>query len=122
MEGSKARVLRRKRRKMGLRKRIRGTPERPRLAVFRSAKHIYVQIIDDEAGITLCSASSRAKDLRDQVGSGGNVAGAKIVGSALAERAKEKSITTVCFDRNGYRFHGRVKGLADAAREGGLVF
>ena len=90
--------------------------------MFRTAKHIYAQIIDDEGGITLCEASTRGRDLRGEVKYGGNVAAAKLVGAALARRALAKDITTVCFDRNGYRFHGRVKGLAEAAREAGLRF
>jgi large subunit ribosomal protein L18 len=85
-------------------------------------KHIYAQIIDDDSAATLCEASSRSKDLRDQIAYGGNKEAAKIVGAALAERAKARNIETVCFDRNGYRFHGRLKELADAAREGGLKF
>jgi large subunit ribosomal protein L18 len=122
MEGCKAKVQRRFRRKRGIRKRVSGTRERPRLTVFRSSKHIYAQLIDDDGGLTLCEASTRSKDLREQIGNGGNKAAAKIVGTALAERAKAKSIGEVCFDRNGYRFHGRIKALADAAREAGLVF
>ncbi len=122
MEGCVSKVGRRIRRKRGIRKRVRGTAERPRLTVFRSAKHIYAQLINDESGATICSASTRGKDLRDQCGNGGNVAAAKVVGTALAELAKGKNVETVCFDRNGYRFHGRVKGLADAAREAGLKF
>ncbi len=116
------RVARRKRRKQGIRKRLYGTGEKPRLTVFRSAKHIYAQIIDDERGVTLCEASTRDKALREKIGYGGNIAAAKTVGATLAERAKEKNIETVCFDRNGYRFHGRIKGLADMAREAGLKF
>jgi len=115
-------VTRRSRRKRGLKKRIRGTSECPRLSVFRSGLHIYAQIIDDEAGVTLCSASTRAKALRGSVEKGGNKAAAKVVGTALAEQAKAKNIEAVCFDRNGYKYHGRVKELADAAREGGLKF
>lgn len=113
---------RRTRRKAGLRKRIRGDEQRPRLTVFRSAKHIYAQLIDDSTGKTICSASTRAKDLRDQVDNGGNKAAAKVVGTAIAEKAKGKQIELICFDRNGYRFHGRIKELADAAREAGLKF
>jgi large subunit ribosomal protein L18 len=90
--------------------------------VFRSLKHIYAQIIDDGRGVTLCEASTRSKQLRDKITKGGDIGAAKIVGSALAERAKEKGIVRVSFDRNGYRFHGRIKGLADGAREGGLSF
>lgn len=99
-----------------------GTAARPRLTVFRSHKHIYAQLIDDERGVTLCSASTQSKALRGQVKYGGNTAAAKMVGAALAEQAKAKKIVEVCFDRNGYRYHGRLKGLADAAREAGLKF
>jgi large subunit ribosomal protein L18 len=102
-----------------IRQRIRGTPERPRLAVFRSLAHIYAQIIDDLAGRTLVSASSKEKN---STINGGNVAGAKEVGRLLAQRALEKGIRKVVFDRGGYLYHGRVKALADAAREGGLEF
>lgn len=122
MEGNIARNKRRKRRRRGLRKTIRGTPERPRLAVFRSAKHIYAQIIDDFGGITLCEASTRGKELRDEIQNGGNILAAKMVGKALAERALAKDVKSVCFDRGGFRFHGRLKALADAAREAGLGF
>ena len=113
---------RRNRRKIGLQRRIRGTSERPRLTVFRSLEHIYAQIIDDAAGVTICSASTRDKDLRTQVKAGGNREAAKVVGVALAQRAQAKKISAVCFDRNGYKYHGRLKALADAAREGGLKF
>ena len=122
MEGCKAKVGRRQRRKKGLRKRIRGTGDRPRFSVFRSAKHIYAQIINDETGSTLCEASTRSKELNGELTQSGNVAAAKVVGALLAQRAKTKDIEAVCFDRNGFRFHGRLKGLADAAREGGLKF
>jgi len=115
-------MMRRRRRKRGIRKGLRGTSECPRLTVFRSDKHIYAQVIDDDRGATVCEASTRSKDLRDRISYGGNIAAAKVVGAALAEKAKAKGITAVCFDRNGYRFHGRVKGLADAAREAGLEF
>ena len=101
-----------------LRRRVQGTPERPRLAVFRSLNHIYAQVIDDDQGHTLVSASSLEKNRA----SGGNVAGAKSIGKLVAERAKEKGIKSVVFDRGGYLYHGRVKALADAAREGGLEF
>ncbi len=103
-----------------IRQRVAGSPERPRLAVFRSLKHISAQVIDDRAGHTLASASSSEK--KAGVASGGNVAGAKDVGRLLAERAKEKGITKVVFDRGGYLYHGRVKALADAARAAGLEF
>ena len=102
-----------------IRKHTAGTQERPRLAVFRSLNHIYAQVIDDDQGHTLAAAASTEKDLR---GKGGNVAGAKMIGKTVAQRAKEKGITKVVFDRGGYLYHGRVKALADAAREAGLEF
>jgi large subunit ribosomal protein L18 len=102
-----------------IRRKVAGSTERPRLAVFRSVKHIYAQVIDDSVGHTLAAASSSEKS---GIKSGGNVAGAKAVGKLLAERAKEKGVKSVVFDRGGYLYHGRVKALADAAREGGLVF
>jgi large subunit ribosomal protein L18 len=102
-----------------IRKKIHGTPERPRLAVFRSLRHIYAQIIDDRAGRTLAAASS---DEKGGEFNGGNIAGAKEVGRRIAERAKTAGINTVVFDRGGYLYHGRVKALAEAAREGGLEF
>jgi large subunit ribosomal protein L18 len=102
-----------------IRKSLRGTPERPRLAVYRSIAHIYAQIIDDRKGVTIVAASSNDKGSK---ANGGNVAGAREVGRAVAERAKEKGITKVVFDRGGYLYHGRVKALADAAREAGLEF
>ena len=102
-----------------IRRKISGTTERPRLAVFRSLKHIYAQVIDDTAGRTLASASSGEKGATFD---GGNIAGAKEVGRMVAERAKEKGIKNVVFDRGGYQYHGRVKALADAAREAGLEF
>ena len=101
-----------------IRSRVSGTPVRPRLAVFRSLKHIYAQVIDDGKGHTVVAASSNEKN----GGNGGNVAGAKAVGKLVAERAKEKGIQAVVFDRGGYLYHGRVKALADAAREAGLQF
>jgi large subunit ribosomal protein L18 len=102
-----------------IRRKLAGTPERPRLAVFRSVAHIYAQVIDDTAGRTLAAASSVDKDARTN---GGNVAAAKAIGKLVAQRAKEKGIASVVFDRGGYRYHGRVKALADAAREAGLEF
>lgn len=102
-----------------IRSRVTGTPERPRLAVFRSLNHIYAQVIDDQQGHTLVAAGSNEKELR---GKGGNIEGAKTIGKRVAERAKEKGITRVVFDRGGYLYHGRVKALADAAREAGLEF
>lgn len=116
------RAIRRKRR---TRLKIRGTSERPRLSVFRSNKHIYVQIIDDSKGITLATASTRGKTLVKSFkkkGSGGNIDAAKQVGADIAKKAKDAGVERVVFDRGSYLFHGRVKALADAAREGGLVF
>jgi|ERR1700678_3594564 large subunit ribosomal protein L18 len=101
-----------------IRRRVKGTTERPRLAVFRSVKHIYAQLIDDLNGTTLVAASSNEKSSPN----GGNVAGAKSVGKTVAERAKDKGIKSVVFDRGGYLYHGRVKALAEAAREAGLEF
>jgi large subunit ribosomal protein L18 len=110
----------RKRIHLRIRKRLRGTPERPRLSVFRSLNHIYAQIVDDQAGRTLVAASSVEKN--SPAKSGGNVAGAKAIGALIAQRAREAGITKVVFDRGGYLYHGRVKALAEAAREGGLEF
>ena len=103
-----------------IRRKVAGTGERPRLAIYRSLNHIYAQIIDDESGRTIASASTTEKDLRG--GTGGNIEAAQRVGRAIAERATAKGITSVVFDRGGYRYHGRVKALADGAREGGLQF
>lgn len=105
-----------------LRKRVAGTPECPRLCVFRSLKHIYTQIIDDEAGKTLLAASSLDKSLSDSLKSGGDQEAAKNVGKLIAEKALAKGITAVVFDRGGHIFQGRVKAFADAAREAGLKF
>jgi len=109
----------RKKRHKRVRSKITGTQERPRLNVFRSEKHIYAQIIDDTKGVTLCSASSLEKDFG---GSGSNKEGAKKVGKKVAERAVKNGIENVVFDRGGYIYHGRIKELAEAAREGGLKF
>ena len=103
-----------------IRNKIAGTTERPRLAIFRSVNHIYAQVIDDTKGVTLVSASSTEPDLRGQPG--GNIAAAKEIGKLIAERAKEKGINRVVFDRGGYIYHGRVRNLAEAAREAGLEF
>ena len=105
-----------------LRKRLAGTPSCPRLSVFRSLKHIYAQIIDDEAGHTLVSASTLDKSLSDSLKNAADQEAAKVVGRLIAERAIAKGITTVVFDRGGHLFQGRVKALADAAREAGLKF
>jgi large subunit ribosomal protein L18 len=104
-----------------IRKKLQGTAERPRLNVYRSLNHIYVQVIDDLNGKTLVSASS-AEGKKEDRRTGGNVASAKALGKAIAERAKAKGVTKVVFDRGGYIYHGRVKALADAAREAGLQF
>ncbi len=115
-------VKRRLKVKRRIRKKIHGTPERPRLSVFRSNKHIYAQIIDDEAGHTLVAASTRSKELADQLEGKTKAEQARLVGKLLAEKAVKANITQVVFDRNGYKYHGRVKALADGAREGGLKF
>jgi len=109
----------RQKRHMRVRNHIHGTAQRPRLNVFRSLAHIYVQIIDDEKGVTLTAASSVEKGFE---GSGGNIEGAKKVGAAIAKKALDKGITEVVFDRGGYIYHGRIKALAEAAREAGLKF
>ena len=116
------RVFGRFRRKKRIRLKIKGTPERPRLSVFRSARHIYAQIIDDNGGGTLVCASSLDKDLAKKLKTGGNKDGAKQVGALLAKRAKDAGIKKVVFDRGGYLYHGRVQALAESAREGGLEF
>ncbi|PYP86923.1 MAG: 50S ribosomal protein L18 [Blastocatellia bacterium AA13] len=103
-----------------IRAKIKGSPERPRLAVFRSVKHIYVQVIDDSRGVTLISASTTEPTFKGR--DGGNAATAKEIGKLIAERAKEKGITQVVFDRGGYIYHGRIRNLAEAAREAGLSF
>ncbi len=116
---------RRDRIKLRLRKRITGTPERPRLSVFRSVAHIYVQVIDDRTGTTIASASSVEPTLKAALGDGargGNSKGAEAIGKAIAERLKAKGITKVVFDRNGFLYHGRIKAVADAARSAGLEF
>ena len=110
------------RRHARLRKRISGTPELPRLVVTRSNRHMVAQIIDDTKGVTLASASSLEKDLRGTLKNGANIEAAKVVGASIAARLKELGVTAVVFDRNGYVYHGRVKALADSAREAGLQF
>ena len=105
-----------------VRYKVSGTAERPRLNVFRSLKHTYAQLIDDDAGATLTSASTVYARYREDKKSGGNIDAAKAVGALIAERAKEKGLTRVVFDRGGFKYHGRVKELADAARAGGLEF
>lgn len=115
---SKVRVNKHRR----LRNRISGTPERPRLAVFRSNNHMYAQIIDDTAGITLVAASTMEKEIKESLEKTNNVDAAKKVGAVIGKRALEKGITMVVYDRGGYIYHGKVQALADAAREAGLTF
>jgi large subunit ribosomal protein L18 len=122
MNQQKVKLVRRLRRRNHVRRKIVGTAERPRLTVFRSSKHIYAQLIDDMNGVTLASCSSNAQALRTSLPYGGNVKAAKVVGSKLAEAAKAKGIEAVAFDRGHYKYHGRIKALADGAREGGLQF
>lgn len=109
-------------RRKGIRKRIFGVKEKPRLSVYRSSKNIYCQLIDDTTGRTLASASTLIKDIKDKLPYGGNIEAAKLVGRKIAEDAAKIGITRVVFDRGGYKYHGRVKALADSAREGSLVF
>ena len=122
MATKKSRSVARIRRHQRVRKMVHGTPERPRLSVFRSVAEIYVQVVDDEAGATLASASSIDTNLRAQAQTLKKTEQARLVGKAIAERARAKGITKVVFDRGGFRYIGRVKALADAAREGGLDF
>jgi large subunit ribosomal protein L18 len=123
MNHQKAKEIQRLRRRRHVRSRITGTSERPRLTVFRSTKHIYAQLIDDLSGRTLASASSAVKKAeRAKAAYGGNVKAAKVVGQRLAESAKAAGITKAAFDRGHYKYHGRVKALAEGAREGGLQF
>lgn len=114
--------LLRKKRHRRVRAKVSGTAERPRLNVSRSIQHIYAQLIDDQTGHTLVAASSLDPDLRKESKTGGNIEAAKAVGKLIAERGKTKGIESVVFDRGGYKYHGRVQALADAAREGGLTF
>jgi len=114
-----SRAVSRERRQARIRRTVIGTAERPRLAIFRSGKHLYAQLIDDSKGVTLAAASTMEKELK---GTGDTVDGAKKVGASIASKAKSKKIETVVFDRGGFRYHGRVKALADAAREAGLKF
>jgi len=122
MDRMKLKARRQLRRRRHVRSKIIGTAERPRMSVFRSSKHIYVQLINDEAGITLVSASTAGKEAAAATLYGGNIAAAKEVGKRLAEAAMAQGIKLAAFDRGHYRFHGRIKALADAAREVGLSF
>lgn len=121
MDRAKQRVVARGRIRERVRRKVSGTADRPRLAVFRSLKHLYVQAIDDATGKTIATASSQEKDLRGQF-KGSNASAAKAVGELIARRMKDKGITRVVFDRGGYLYHGNIKALADAARANGLEF
>jgi large subunit ribosomal protein L18 len=122
MDRQKIKHKRQLRRRLHVRSKIVGTSVRPRLTVFRSSKHIYAQLIDDLQGITLASASSLVEEVKKKIPYGGNSKAATVVGKRLAEVAKSKGIQKAAFDRGHYRYHGRVKALADGAREGGLQF
>jgi len=115
----KERILRKHKR---VRKKVFGTPERPRLAVYKSLKHMHAQIIDDTKGVTLVSASTVEKEIKEKIKGLTKTEAAKVVGQVIAERAKEKGIKAVVFDRGGFIYHGRVKAVAEGAREGGLEF
>jgi len=117
-----SREAHRRRIHLRMRKKIVGTPERPRLCVHRSSRHIRVQVVDDLTGKTLVAASSLDKEVREIIKGGGNVAASKVVGKVVAQRALGKGVDKVVFDRGGYQYHGRVQALADAAREAGLKF
>jgi large subunit ribosomal protein L18 len=122
MDAQKLKRRRQLRRRNHVRSIIRGTSERPRLTVFRSSKHIYAQLIDDDAGVTIASSSTATKDLKTKVTYGGNSKAAVEVGKDLSAKAVAKGVSKAVFDRGHYRYHGRIKALADAAREGGLQF
>ena len=121
-----SRVKDRKQRRTRIRRRyrntVRGTAARPRLAVFRSLRYVYAQIIDDETGVTLAAASSLEKDVAGSASHGGNAESAKLVGTAIANRAKEKGVESIVFDRGGFNYHGVIRAIAEAAREAGLKF
>ncbi|MDP6432710.1 MAG: 50S ribosomal protein L18 [Candidatus Scalindua sp.] len=118
----KEKYRRRLKRHKGIRKKVFGVKDKPRLSVYRSSKNIYCQLIDDTTGKTLASASTLIKDIKDKLPYNGNVEAAKLVGQKIAEEAAKIGITKVVFDRSGYKYHGRVKALADSARENNLVF
>jgi len=113
---------RRVRRQLRVRKKLSGTPERPRLAIFRSSKHIYAQVINDETGTTLAAAGTLDPEIRAELKYGGNKLAATAVGKLIADRAKKAGIDKICFDRRSYKYHGRIEALAQAAREAGLQF
>jgi len=116
------RLAGRSRRKLRIRKKVHGTPERPRLTVYRSLKHIYAQVINDATGETLVAASTLSEELQGQLKATGNAKAAQAVGELVANKARERGITKVVFDRNGFLYHGRIKQLAEAARQKGLEF
>lgn len=122
MSNREDQALARERRKARIRRKVFGTAERPRMTVFRSANHIYAQLVDDDAGVTLVAASTLSPELKGRDGHGGNADAARAVGALVAEKAKAANITKVVFDRNGFLYHGRVLALADGAREAGLDF
>lgn len=117
-----SKLERRKIRRLRVRRRVRGTAERPRLSVSRSLKHIYAQLVDDDSGRTLVFVGSLSREFRERLKKGGNVAAARLVGELVAQKARGRGIEQVVFDRGPYQFHGRVKALAEAARAGGLSF
>ncbi len=122
MSSTNPKTLARIKRKSRIRKKISGTPDQPRLSIFRSARHMYAQIVDDTAGKTLVTASSVEKAFKEQSKFENKIAGANFIGKLIAQRAKEKGIEKVVFDRNGFLYHGRVKAVSDGAREAGLKF
>ncbi len=122
MKAQKRKSVSQERRRNRVRKAVRGSAERPRLTVFRSSKHIYAQVVDDEQGCTLASVSTVSPEFKGKMAYGGNIKAAEAVGSLLAEKAKTAGVSKVCFDRGHYKYHGRIKALADAARQGGLDF
>lgn len=122
MSATASRQVAREQRKIRVRKKVRGTSSRPRLNIFKSAKHMYAQLIDDETGATLVATSTLAKEVSEGLAYTGNIEAAKKVGAVIARLAIEKDIKTVVYDRNGFLYHGRVKALAEAARENGLDF
>ncbi|MDN3515064.1 MAG: 50S ribosomal protein L18 [Candidatus Brocadia sp.] len=122
MNQMKEKLQKRARRHRRIRRKVVGTSERPRLSVFRSLKHIYCQIINDIDGKTLAAASTQSSDVRSEIGYGGNVKAAEIVGKKIAEAAAKKGITKVVFDKGGYKYHGRIKALAESARKHNLSF
>jgi large subunit ribosomal protein L18 len=122
MNAQKRKAVSQERRRNRVRRAVRGTADRPRLTVFRSGKHIYVQLVDDDQGKTLVAASTVSPELKGKVTYGGNIKAAEAVGELVAQKAKSAGLLKICFDRGHYRYHGRVKALADAARKGGLDF